>query len=271
MSKDKVHDKAIIELLKEYKDKAGGYDIFISNLVDSYLQDSIGGLMLLVKSGSKEALSLDNFSPEVTSKLNEKVFEALFKNRDFSNSLYKKSYEGLKALGDEGKSYGDLLTEIYEDVDYLNEIFVRLVEEREGVVITSAKQLQEITKITHLDSWDIKTGGYVTPETEEEAKENANKQTEDIFIEAMSYRYTKALRDIIEAGGKYSDLLKVKPSYFNLPEIWRQKENQYYSILWTLIDAFLIMETSAISPDLRAIAKEIEAPYSVLMDANKLC
>ena len=32
----------------------------------------------------------------------------------------------------------------------------------------------------------------------------------------MSYRYSKSLEDILEAGGKYSDLLQVKPSYFCL-------------------------------------------------------
>ena len=64
-------------------------------------------------------------------------------------------------MGDESKTYEDLFTEIYQDETYLNEIFVRLVEETEGVAITSAKQLQELTGITEIYGyWDEEKGDY---------------------------------------------------------------------------------------------------------------
>jgi hypothetical protein len=90
----------------------------------------------------------------------------------------------------------------------------------------------------------------------------------------LSFRYSKALEAILDAGGKYSDLLKVKPSYYNLSETWSGclAKDQYSSILWAIENAFLIGEpNSSVKPDLKTIAQEIEAPYSVLMDAHKIC
>jgi hypothetical protein len=247
-------------------------DPFVENLVNNYLQDLQGQAQLLLKSGSKVEDLQEHYIQELRGKVLETVVGAFIKSSEFKDSLYKKTYERLKTLGDEGKSYGDLFKEIYQDVDYLNEIFVRLVEETEVVAITSAKQLQELTGITHLDSWDIKTSEYITPKTEEEAKENANKEIEDTFIKAMNYRYSKALEDILQAGGKYSELLQVKPSYFNLPETWSGSltKDQYSSILWAIHFVFRIGEPNAsVRPDLKTIAQEIDAPYSVLMDAHK--
>ncbi len=153
----------------------------------------------------------------------------------------------------------------------LSEIFVRLVEEQNNVEVTSAKQLQELTGIKEL--W----GGDGEPElTPKQRKEKATKQMEDLFIEAMSYRYDNALEEILQAGGNYRQLLGLKPEYFNLPEHreirWEYNtyKSQYDSILRALDNAFNIGEpNTSVRPDLKAIAKEIEAPYSVLMDAHK--
>ena len=274
-----IHDKVVKEILQELVGEPGIKQPFAESLVNNYLQDLQAQAQLLLKSGSKVGDLQEYYLQELRGRVMDSVVEALIKSSEFKDSLYKKYYERLKALGDESKSYGDLFTEIYEDENYLNEIFVRLVEETEGVAITSAKQLQELTGITEIYGyWDEEKGETVPygdkKPTKKEAQEIAFKQVEDTFIKAMSYRYSKALEDMLEAGGKYSDLLQVKPSYFNLPETWSGclPTDQYSSILWAIENAFLIGEpNTSVRPDLKVIAQEIEAPYSVLMDAHKIC
>lgn len=274
-----IHDKVVKEILQELVGEPGIKQHFAESLVNNYLQDLQAQAQLLLKSGSKVGELQEYYLQELRGRVMDNVVEALIKSSEFKDSLYKKSYERLKALGDESKSYGDLFTEIYQDETYLNEIFVRLVEETEGVAITSAKQLQELTGITEIYGyWDEEKGETVPygdkKPTKKEAQEIAFKQIEEAFTSAMSYRYSKALEDILEAGGKYSDLLQVKPSYFNLPETWSGclPTDQYSSILWAIENAFLIGEpNTSVRPDLKVIAQEIEAPYSVLMDAHKIC
>jgi len=271
-----IHDKAIEELLRELmgEPETGKPFVFMEGLVKNYLQDLNGRAGLLSGSGEKSE-GLMYYLQEAGGSI--KAMEAFVKSPEFSDSLYKKSYERLKALGDESKSYVDLYTEIYEDETYLNEIFVRLVEETEGVAITSTKQLQELTGITEIYGyWDEEKRETVPygdkKPTKKEAQETALNQVGDTFIKAMSYRYSKALKDILEAGGKYSDLLQVKPSYFNLPETWRGclASDRDSSILWAIEETFLIGEGNTVKPELKAIAREIEAPYSILMEAHRV-
>lgn len=274
-----IHDKVVKEILQELVGEPGKKQPFAESLVNSYLQDLVAQAQLLLKSGSKVENLQEYYLQELRGRVMDNVVEALIKSSEFKDNLYKKSYDRLKALGDENKSYGDLFTEIYEDETYLNEIFVRIVEETEGVAITSAKQLQELTGITEIYGyWDEEKGETVPygdkKPTKKEAQEIAFKQIEATFTSAMSYRYSKALEEILDAGGKYSDLLQVKPSFFNLPESWSGTlaTDQYSSILWAIENAFLIGEpNTSVRPDLKAIAQEIEAPYSVLMDAHKIC
>jgi len=274
-----IHDKVVKEIIQEAIGETGKLQPFTERLVNYYLQDLITKAQLLLKSGSKLEDIREDLEQEVRNSILEKVVEAFKTSYVVKDSLYKKSYERLKALGDEDKTYGDLFGEIYQDEDYLNEIFVRLVEEQEGVAITSAKQLQELTGITEIYGyWDQEKGEIVPygdkKPTKKQAQEIAFKQVEQTFTSAMSYRYSKALEDILEAGGKYSDLLEVKPSYFNLPKTWSGclASDQYSSILWALSFEFLINEPGYLMllPDLRSIAQEVEAPYSVLMDCYNL-
>lgn len=269
--------ETIKELVKPYKEVSS----LGKSLLDAYFLDLVAEGQLLIKSGTNEKEVREYLSSEFNEKKFDIVAQSLINSSEYEDEIYNKFYERLKALGEEEgfKTYGDLFTEIYEDQEHLNEIFVRIVEETEGVLITSAKQLQELTGIDELYGyWDHKKGetvpyGDKTP-TKKEAKEIAFKQVEDTFIKAMAYRYSRALNKILDAGGKYQDLLKVKPSYFNLPEKWKAviTTDQYTTILYALDNAFLIGEVnSSVKPDLRSIAKEIEAPYSVLMDAHKLC
>jgi len=194
-----IHDKVVKEILQELIGEAFIKESFAESLVNKYLQDLKAQTQLLVKSGSKEEDLMEEYLlQEFRDKVMNTVVEALIKSSEFKDSLYKKSYERLKALGDGSLYYGDLFSEIYQDEPYLNEIFVRLVEETEEVAITSAKQLQELTGLTEVCG-------------------HPDEEIEKTFTIAMSYRYSKVLEDILEAGGKYSDLLQVKPSFFKLP------------------------------------------------------
>jgi len=161
-----------------------------------------------------------------------------------SKDIYNKSYSKLKALVDEGKSWKEIYLELNSDESHLKDIFIRLIEDKEGLLITSSKQLQELSKITEV-------GG--------------------IFIEGMYNRYFSTLEEMLINGCKYKDLLLIDPKNFNLPETWSGTlaEDKNSSLLWAICLTYLIDEPIGLIqfPSLRAIANEIEAPYSVLMDA----
>ena len=206
--------------------------------------------------------------------------DIFIKSREYKDTLYKKSYDRLKALVDEGKSFGYIFTEIYSDESYLNDIFIRLIEDKEGVAITSAKQLQELSGIKEIHGyWDEDKGEIVqykdkTISTKKEAQDEAKKQIEDCFIQGMYNRYSTTLEDMLEAGAKYKDILLLSPKDFYLPEQWNGTlaKNKEEVILWAISFTYLINEPGSLMmlPSLRTVAEEIGAPYSVLMDCFKL-
>lgn len=175
----------------------------------------------------------------------------------------------------ESKSWGVVFsTCVYSNEPLAQEGFIDYVEEICKTKVKDAKHLQKLTGITHLDSWDNKAGKHVTPDTEEGAKENAIRELEETIIGSRYSKYFRTLEDAIQSGAKYKDLLRLKPESFGLPQSWRGHlgSDQYSSILWALSFAFLVNESAflRISPDLRSIAEEVEAPYSVLMDCYNL-
>jgi hypothetical protein len=210
----------------------------------------------------------------------KKIANSIANSKEYKDTKYKKSYEGLKALVDEGKDWKYIFTEIYSDEDFLNNIFIRLIEEYEGVAITSAKQLQELSGITELYGyWDESTKetkpykGIKKP-TKKEAQEEAVIQIEETFIQGMYNRYSTTLESMLEAGAKYKDLLVIEHKHFNLPEKWSNTlgKDQYTTTLWAISFTYLINEPAGVMllPSLRSIAEEIKAPYSVIMDAYNL-
>lgn len=175
----------------------------------------------------------------------------------------------------ESKDWGVVFsTSVYSDVKEAQESFIDYVEETYQTKVKDGKHLQKLTGITHLDSWDSKAGKYITPDTEEEAKENAIRELEKTVINSRYIKYFRALKKAIQEGTKYKDLLQIKPQGFGLPKTWSGclGSDQYSSILWALSFEFLINEPASLMllPDLRSIAQEIEAPYSVLMDCYNL-
>lgn len=177
----------------------------------------------------------------------------------------------------ESKDWGDVYsTSVYSDAYEAQEAFIDYIEEIHQTKVKDVSHLIELTGITHLQSWDSNTGKYFDPETEEEeeAKENAIRELEETLINSRYNKYFRSLERTLQEGGKYKDLLQIDPQDFGLPESWSGHlgSDQYSSILWALSFEFLINEPGGLMmlPDLRSIAQEVEAPYSVLMDCYKL-
>jgi len=178
------------------------------------------------------------------------LLDALYNNKTFRRTFYRKAYEGLKEEYT-GKDYSDLLTEIYENNKPLNEIFVRLVEEQEKVAITSAKQLQELTGIDRINEDEL---------SDKDARAEARSQMKDTFIKAMKYRYAMALEKLLDGGGKYSDLLKTDPAKYHLKDSDKKdaiQEAIYYS--------FELGDAPDMKKNLQDTANSIKAPYETVL------
>jgi len=83
--------------------------------------------------------------------------------------------------------------------------------------------------------------------------------------------YLGALDTALKNGAKYKELLKIDPKDFNLPETWSGAvaTDKYSSILFSISLEYLLNEPGGLMlrPDLRSIAKDLEAPYSVIIEA----
>ena len=273
MSKD-IYNTVLEELVEKFFGKVGNStSLFNDMLTDLAVRKKEEYTLLNIKPTEEE------LRKEVNSFL-KLISDSIQKKRGFRDELYKRSYDKLKALVDNGTTFGDIFTEIYSDEYSLNDIFIRLVEEKEGVLITSAKQLQEFTGITEIYGyWDSEKGETIqykdkTISTKKEAKEEAKKQIEETFTAGMYSRYSSVLECMLEAGAKYKDIVIINPKDFNLPEKWSGTlaTNKEEVILWAISFTYLINEPAGLMmlPNLRLIAEEIEAPYSVLMDCFKL-
>jgi hypothetical protein len=151
----------------------------------------------------------------------------------------------------QSKSWDEVITTVvYRDVDESAEAFIDYVEETYQTKVRDAEHLQELTGITQETIAGL----------------------EETIVSSKYSRYSRALENALHAGAKYKDLLQIKPEEFGLPTAWNDSlaTNQYESILWAIDNVFQIGEpNSIVRADLKTIAKEIEAPYSVLMDAHK--
>jgi len=152
----------------------------------------------------------------------------------------------------ESKSWDKVITTaVYEETQEGNEPFLDYVEEFYHTKVKDAKHLQKLTGIT--------------AETLE--------GLEDTILKAKICRFERALEIALKKGAKYKDLLQIKPKEYGLPEKWKtwREGDQYNSIIWAIAEEFLIFEPGGLMmlPSLKIIAKEIDAPYSVVMDAYK--
>lgn len=171
--------------------------------------------------------------------------------RDYFRYLnYKKQ---IAETYQESKSWDKVITTaVYSDVKEAQESFIDYVEETYQTKVKDGKHLQKLTGI----------------------KEETLEGLEETVINSRYTKYFRALEKALQEGAKYKDLLQIKPQDFGLPKTWRGclGSDQYSSILWALSFEFLISEPAPLIllPDLRSIAQEIEAPYSVLMDCYNL-
>ena len=168
---------------------------------------------------------------------------------------YLKHKKEIAETYQESKSWDKVITTVvYSDVKESQEAFIDYVEETYQAKVKDGKHLQKLTGIT------------------EETLEGL----EETVINSKYSKYFRALEKALQEGAKYKDLLQIKPEDYGLPKDFKRKQrvgsDQYNSILWSLSFEFLINEPASLMllPDLRSIALEIEAPYSVLMDCYKL-
>lgn len=194
----------------------------------------------------------------------------------------------------ERQSWEDVFnTQVYEYVEEAQEAFIEAVEEKYQTKVRDAKHLSELTGITELyNYWDKESGFLEDEEAEALAKEKkrplksfkatpkqsrdeALRQLEDTLTTSRSAKYHRALYIALQSGAKYEDLLAIDPGSYGLTtEPWQNwgKNTKKASVLLTITEAFLMNEPGGlmIRPGLRAIAEELEAPYSEIMEAFKM-
>jgi len=254
MNKDK--DKSLVDFsevqLREIFSKAGLNSQDIDRAISDYMryrQSELSSLSILsykeLQNLGAEALTEEVFKLREGGEIVEEIL------RDYLRYLnYKKE---IAETYQESKSWDKVITTaVYSDIKEAQESFIDYVEETYKTKIKDAKHLQELTGIT------------------EETLEGL----EETVINSRYSKYFRALEKALQEGAKYKDLLQIKPQDFGLPNTWRGclGSDQYSSILWALSFEFMINEPGLLMllPDFRSIAKEVEAPYSVIMDCYNL-
>jgi len=236
-------------------------DIFIqaglnSDLVERAIKDyerytkrDLSSLSLLtgdqIRAIGAEALADKMIEMEKGDDIIKRILGECLRYLNYKNDIVK-AYQ-------ESKDWDKVITTVvYSDVDEAQEAFIDYVEETYQTKIKDAKHLQKLTEIT------------------EETLEGL----EETLLKSRYSKYFRALEIPLQKGAKYKDLLQIKPQDFGLPKTWSRclGSDQYSSILWALSFEFLINEPASLMmlPDLRSIANEVEAPYSVLMDCYNL-
>jgi len=178
--------------------------------------------------------------------------------------IYNRDLKGITEAYSKSKSWEDVITSGYFNSDEATsmEAFIDYVEEIYKTKVKDAKDLDKLTGIKSLLS------------KEPNIEKGKEPTLEYILTRAKNSKYFRALKKALQEGAKYKDLLQIKPQDYGLPKTWSGclDSDQYSSILWALSFEFLINEPGSLMllPDLRSIAQEIEAPYSVLMDCYNL-
>ena len=169
--------------------------------------------------------------------------------------LYIKHKRTISEIYEKTTNWNEVIAVVSEDCPF-EEAFIDYVEETYNTKVSDAKCLLELTKI--------------------QAEEESFSSLEEIIQNSRYSKYRRALEVALQKGAKYRDLLNIKPQDYGLSDIWNGclSSDQYSSILWTLnlvysIDELYIRGFTRL-PSLRSIAREIEAPYSVVMDCFNL-
>ena len=171
------------------------------------------------------------------------------------DTFYSETLEDIKATYQESKSWDKVFREYSNATEYgTSEALIDYVEE---FYKTKFKDIEQLKKAIEV----YPTGANL-------------ERFEAVFNMAKRTKYERALRTAINEGAKYKELLKIDPKEFNLPETWgsfyNRPANKENSILQAIADEFFLMETIVMHPDLRDIAEELEAPYSVILEAKNM-
>lgn len=172
---------------------------------------------------------------------------------EIKDSHYIKRLKEIREAYEESKDWDKVITTaVYSDVKEAQEAFINYVEETYQTKVKDGKHLQKLTGI----------------------KAETLEGLEETVLNSRYSKYFRALEKALQEGAKYKDLLQIKPQDFGLPKTWSGclGSDQYSSILWAISFTYLINEPASLMllPDLRSIAQEIQAPYSVLMDCYNL-
>jgi hypothetical protein len=161
-----------------------------------------------------------------------------------------------------------LNTAIHSDSYIDQEAFIDFIEETYQTKVKDVKQLQELTGIYKLQSWDVKLKDY-KPVGDLEAEKNAIRELDEVLTRARFNKFKRAIKKALLGEIKYKDLIQIKPEDYGLTESWEYcyTSDQYNTILWAISDEYLLAETTVISPKPRDIAEYLEAPLSVVMEA----
>lgn len=164
---------------------------------------------------------------------------------------YTQQREKIENAYQETKDWNKVITTVvYWDVSTSLEAFIDEVEEVYKTEVRDAQHLQELTGIT------------------EEEGETLEGLAEAVTT-AKYNRYYRALVIILSNGGTYSDLIQVEPGDYGLPEEWDGTlgTDRMSSVNWVLGTQFSLDRILPTIPNLRYLAEDIQAPYSVIMDA----
>jgi len=172
------------------------------------------------------------------------------------NESYTKYYEEIKEAYQNSKDWNKTISEVvWIDERISMEAFIDFVGEVYKTEVKDAKHLQEITGCN-------------------EYAETDKIKLQDVITYARYSKYFTALEIALREGGTYEDLLQIEPKEYKLPETWGVGlgKNKQEAILWAISFEYLLDEPAGLMllPSPRVIAKEIKAPYSVIMDAYNI-
>jgi len=180
------------------------------------------------------------------------------------SKLYLNYLDKIREAYQKAESWEDVVTSgyFYSDENESMEAFIDFVEEVYSTEVKNSKHLEKLTGITALLS-------------KEENIEKGKEPTLDYILNSARYsKYFTALEAALREGATYEDLLKIEPKEYKLPESWKVglAKNKQEAVLWAISFEYLLDEPIGLKqfPSLRLVAKEIKAPYSVIMDAYKI-
>jgi hypothetical protein len=239
-------EKQLTRLLKE----AGLADKDINELIENYLRyiekepSRLNDLL-----SSKGKLYEDDVSKIIVKMRKEQ--------KEIGSSvldcfLYIKYKRAISEIYERTTNWDEVIAVVFDDQPS-QEAFIDYIEETYNTKVSDVKCLLKLTKI--------------------KAEDENFTSLEEIIRNSRYSKYCRALKIALQKGAKYKDLLKIKPQDYGLSKTWNGclSSDQYSSILWTLSKVCSVDTIEfIISPDLRSVAREIEAPYSVVMDCFNL-